>query len=226
MTEPRRLANGDVAHGCELCDGEDRCTCRPPAPPATGAADALTCPAAHFVSDTCDGETCCLCGAPATHKIGEEIASDDPTAWHEVLGHTLQVRHNFTAYVCCMHFRALFGAVVPCPPAPAELLSRPQVALPPLDLPATFAKHAGDYLRFDLVEHKLHPRPDLCAMLLLDKLRPGPGRDMVCAASHDEFALDADETQLAAVATEADIITLVRCGVRYSRDTGSLVMFA
>jgi hypothetical protein len=23
----RRLANGDVAHGCEMCDGEDSCTC-------------------------------------------------------------------------------------------------------------------------------------------------------------------------------------------------------
>lgn len=25
--EPPRLANGDVAHGCELCDGDDECTC-------------------------------------------------------------------------------------------------------------------------------------------------------------------------------------------------------
>lgn len=25
--EPRRLANGNVAHGCEMCDGEDECTC-------------------------------------------------------------------------------------------------------------------------------------------------------------------------------------------------------
>lgn len=24
---PPRLANGDVAHGCEICDGEDECTC-------------------------------------------------------------------------------------------------------------------------------------------------------------------------------------------------------
>lgn len=25
--EPPRLRNGDVAHGCECCDGEDECTC-------------------------------------------------------------------------------------------------------------------------------------------------------------------------------------------------------
>lgn len=26
----RRLENGNVAHGCEMCDGEDECTCRLP----------------------------------------------------------------------------------------------------------------------------------------------------------------------------------------------------
>lgn len=29
-TEVKRLANGNVAHGCEACDGEDECTCRLP----------------------------------------------------------------------------------------------------------------------------------------------------------------------------------------------------
>lgn len=74
----------------------------------------------HFVSATCEGETCSMCGAPATHKVGEEIARDDPTAWRDVLGHTLLTRHNFTAYVCCEHFRAIFGRAVPCMPANVE----------------------------------------------------------------------------------------------------------
>jgi len=30
--EPRRLPNGNVAHGCEMCDGEDQCTCPGRAP--------------------------------------------------------------------------------------------------------------------------------------------------------------------------------------------------
>ena len=47
----------------------------------------------HFVSATCGGETC-RCGQPATHKVGEEIAFDEP----------VKQRHNLTAYVCCMCF--------------------------------------------------------------------------------------------------------------------------
>ena len=58
----------------------------------------------HFVSGSCGGESCSMCGAQATHKVGEEIQWDDPQ----------QLRHNFTAYVCCDHFRAIFGSAVPC----------------------------------------------------------------------------------------------------------------
>lgn len=74
----------------------------------------------HFISDTCEGEICSFCGAPATHKVGEEIAGDDP-AWKTVLGHTILTRHNYTAYVCCEHFRAIFGSAVPCVPPNAEV---------------------------------------------------------------------------------------------------------
>jgi len=47
-----------------------------------------------FVSGTCIGEKCSVCSEPATHKIGEEIPSDDPNP----------NRHNFTNYVCERHF--------------------------------------------------------------------------------------------------------------------------
>lgn len=59
----------------------------------------------HFVSASCQGEYCSVCKAYAAHKVGEEIAHDDPNA----------ARHNFTAYVCCKHFRIIFGKAVPCP---------------------------------------------------------------------------------------------------------------
>lgn len=59
----------------------------------------------HHVSLSCEGERCAICGKPATHKVGEEIMWDDPTP----------ARHNLTAYVCCHHFRLLFGDAVPCP---------------------------------------------------------------------------------------------------------------
>lgn len=95
-----------------------------------------------------------------------------------------------------------------------------------IDLEATFEKHSDDYMRFERVESKLHSRPDLCAFLLLDKLLPNEGRDMVCAAEHDEFFLDADCEKLAEVATEDDILTLTRCGVHYDSSADSLAMFA
>ena len=58
----------------------------------------------HFVSASCRGEKCSICKSPATHKVGEEIMSDDPNP----------IRHNLTAYVCCEHFRLIMGPAVPC----------------------------------------------------------------------------------------------------------------
>jgi len=44
----------------------------------------------NFVSKSCKGEKC-HCGAAASHKVAEEILSDDPL---------LNFRHELTAYVC------------------------------------------------------------------------------------------------------------------------------
>lgn len=64
----------------------------------------------HFVSASCEGESCSVCHkngerVPATHKLGEEIAHDDP----------FQMRHNLTAYVCCVHFKQVLGPATGCP---------------------------------------------------------------------------------------------------------------
>lgn len=95
-----------------------------------------------------------------------------------------------------------------------------------IDLHETFNKFDGEYLEFDRVTNKMHARPDLCALLLLDSLMPNAGRGMVCAAEHDQIFLDVNCEMLAGVATEDDIITLRRCGVRYDDKTDSLSMFA
>ena len=84
----------------------------------------------------------------------------------------------------------------------------------------------SEYIKFARVENKLHERPDLCAFILLDKLVPGAGRDMIAGAEHDEIYLDVDPRKLAEVATEADVLTLVRCGVRYEIGGDGLAMFA
>jgi hypothetical protein len=70
--------------------------------------------ARHFVSRSCGGERC-SCGAAATHKIGEEIPSDEPRErdWIDGL-QFVRERHNFTAYVCCACFRRIMGPAVFC----------------------------------------------------------------------------------------------------------------
>lgn len=95
-----------------------------------------------------------------------------------------------------------------------------------IDIEATFEKHDNEFLKFNMVENKLNQRPDICAFLLLDRLLPNDGHDMVCAAEHDEIFLDVDCDKLAEVATEYDIIMLTRCGVHYDSDTNGLAMFA
>jgi hypothetical protein len=85
-----------------------------------------------------------------------------------------------------------------------------------------FEKYDDEFLKFDRVERKLNNRSDLHAFLLLDVLVPG-NACMVAAADHDEIYLDVELEELAKVATENQIIELIRSGVRYG-DSG-LCMF-
>jgi len=95
-----------------------------------------------------------------------------------------------------------------------------------MDLKEVFDKFEDEYRHFDHVTDRLSERPDLHAFLLLDRLLPGKKGNMVAAAQHDKIWLDTDCERLAEVATEEDILTLVRCGVRYDDDVESLAMFA
>jgi hypothetical protein len=86
-----------------------------------------------------------------------------------------------------------------------------------IDIKATFEKLSNERNTFDRIENPPTARPDLCAFLLLDRLVPGSG-DIVTSAEHDEIFLTTDCDELAKAATEADILTLVRCGVHYSHE--------
>ena len=90
--------------------------------------------------------------------------------------------------------------------------------------PEQYEKHDDEYLKFDLVQNKTSRRPDLHAFNLLDRLVPGED-DIVNAAEHDEIYLSVSPDELAKVATEEQIIELIRCGVRYDGNTGSLALF-
>lgn len=95
-----------------------------------------------------------------------------------------------------------------------------------LDLREAFVAVNDDYRKFDRVENKLSPRPDVCAFLLLDRLLPPEGNhSMVCHAEHGEYWLDVDCIELEEVATLEDIRTLARCGVRYDDPTEGLAVF-
>lgn len=94
-----------------------------------------------------------------------------------------------------------------------------------------YHKHSEDeFLAFKRVENKTSTRPDIHAFMLLDKLMgpyvEGSGcSDIVSAAEHDEIWLSVDIEKLNQVATEAQIIELIRCGVRYDSSNDALAMF-
>lgn len=96
-----------------------------------------------------------------------------------------------------------------------------------LDLEALFEKHKDEYIKFDREPNPRHPRPDVCAFLLLHELAPAekPGRDMIGAAEHDEIWLDADVDTVAEKATEEQLVTLIRCGVRFDVQNHAFAMF-
>lgn len=94
-----------------------------------------------------------------------------------------------------------------------------------LDLKLIFDKHEDEYIKFEKVKDKLNNRPDLCAFILLDNLIPGDD-DIISASEHDEFYLDIDCDKLAEIISEEDIITLIRCGIRYHSEYNCLYMFA
>lgn len=89
-----------------------------------------------------------------------------------------------------------------------------------------FENDNDEFLKFEHVpaERQLNKRPDICAFLLLDKLVPGDS-DIVAGAEHDEIYLEVSVEDLAKVATEDDILTLIRCGVRWASEFDCLAMF-
>ena len=83
---------------------------------------------------------------------------------------------------------------------------------------ALWKKHDEPFdLKFEQIENPPSKRADLCAFLKLDQLVPGK-TDMVSNAEHDEIFLEVSPEELAKVATEEDIIYLIRCGVNYNED--------
>lgn len=93
------------------------------------------------------------------------------------------------------------------------------------ELKRLFEAHNEEHCKFERVFGPAHQRPDLCAFLVLDRLCPAPGRGIVAAAGHDEIFLGIDIEALACVATEDDVLLLIRCGVRLDTSNDCLAIF-
>ncbi len=87
-----------------------------------------------------------------------------------------------------------------------------------------FEDNEGEYLKFESFVNPPSTRPDLSAFLILNDLFPS-SKDIVSAAAHDEIWLRIDCDELAAKATEEQLLNLMRCGIRYDSSVESLAMF-
>ena len=92
-----------------------------------------------------------------------------------------------------------------------------------IDATEIFRERDDEFLKFERIESPLHPCHDLCAFLLLQNLCPS--NNMIAGSDHDIVYLDTRVEDLNEVATEEDIITLLRCGVFLSSESDCLVMF-
>lgn len=92
------------------------------------------------------------------------------------------------------------------------------------ELDALFEKHDDEFNKFESVSVKRSNRPDVHAFLLLDSLIPDK-HDIVSGAEHDEIFLSVEPEDLARVATEDQIVELIRCGIRYDGLHDCLAMF-
>lgn len=80
-----------------------------------------------------------------------------------------------------------------------------------------FDIYSNNDIDFPSLKNKPNNRPDLCAMILLDKLVPSSGY-MISDADHDVIYFDINVDELSQKASEEDILMLVGCGVQCDDD--------
>jgi hypothetical protein len=87
-----------------------------------------------------------------------------------------------------------------------------------MSLEQLFDKYITEYKKFYFVKNKLSLNPDICALMLLNKLTDDRASNISIDSIKNDFIYFAgiDESKLLEVVTEQDIIDLCRCGVFYS----------
>ena len=92
-----------------------------------------------------------------------------------------------------------------------------------LNLEEVFKKHANETGEFDRIKNPPSKKMDLCAFILLDKMLGG-GDCIIIGAMRHRVLLWVDIDEFAAIATEEQVVYLIRCGVLYSARTRELRM--
>lgn len=91
-----------------------------------------------------------------------------------------------------------------------------------------FEELEKEFLKHDRIPdtYPMREVPDLCAMLLMQKLAPlKPGEDAVCSSAHDEIFFAFDPIEVNEKASDEDVRTLVRCGIMYDRQYDCFASF-
>ena len=80
-----------------------------------------------------------------------------------------------------------------------------------------FETHNIEYKKFSSIpkESKLHNRPDLCALLKLDKLAPNEGMKILSNEYDYKLYISVQLNKVLNIITEDDVIYLLRCGVLF-----------
>lgn len=83
-----------------------------------------------------------------------------------------------------------------------------------INLKEIFEKYGDEWDRFDRIETKFSKRPIINALILLDKIYPD-NKNIGFYSTEGDVLINIDDEKLEEVATEQDIIDLMRCGIHY-----------
>ena len=88
----------------------------------------------------------------------------------------------------------------------------------PTALVKLFKKNERELDRFDRVKKPPHKRQDLAGLLYLAKLCPGEAGFIYDHVEGDTIVLGVTPEELAAIAKEEDVVTLLRCGIQCGKE--------
>lgn len=97
-----------------------------------------------------------------------------------------------------------------------------------MNLKQFMARWDVEFGKFERIKNPTSSHRDLCAMLILSKFMTNPRTSVINSVesnSRDGFIVFEPSTHdVETMATEEQVIDLIRCGVRYNGEYGALVM--